>query len=42
MSYPNNKSYVTKDMKEVIHERKTAFINRDFGALKLSEKKLKN
>jgi hypothetical protein len=40
--YPNNKSYVTKDIQEIIHERKTAFINKDFGALKLAEKKLKN
>ena len=33
---------MTKDIKEAIHQRKTAFINKDFGALKLSEKKLKN
>ena len=40
--YPNNKSYVTKDIQEIIHERKTSFINKDFGALKLAEKKQKN
>ena len=35
---PNNKSFVTKDIKEVIHERKTAFINKDFGALNYQKK----
>jgi len=36
--YPNNKSYVTKDIKKVINTRNIAFKNKDYGALTQTEK----
>lgn len=38
---PNNKSYVTKDIKNITNTRKMAFKNKDAGALKQTEKELK-
>lgn len=35
--YPNNKPYVTKDIKEVINLRKVAFRNKDIRVLKQKE-----
>lgn len=32
--YPNNKSYVTKDIKKVMNQRKVAFKNRNFSLLR--------
>lgn len=40
--YPNNKSYVPKDIKDVINARKVAFRNKDSGALNLADKNLRN
>lgn len=40
--YPNNKSYVTRDIKKVINTRKVAFKDKDFGALKQTEKIINN
>ena len=39
--YPNNKSYVTRDIIQVINTRKVAFKNKDYGALKQTGKELK-
>lgn len=39
--YPNNKPYVTKDIKEVIHLRKVAFRDKDISVLKQTERELK-
>lgn len=37
----NNKSYVTKDIKNITNTRKMAFIYKDVGVLKETEKELK-
>lgn len=38
---PNNKTYVTKDINDVMNKRKVAFKNKGSGALKLAEKDVK-
>ncbi len=40
--YPNNKTFITKDVKHIINLRKIAFKNKDIGKLKQIEKDLKS
>ncbi len=39
--YPNNKPYITKDIKKCINNKKLAFRNRDKVGLLAAQKKLK-
>ena len=39
--YPNNKLYVTRDIKNDINDRKAAFKNKDLAKLKSLDKNLK-
>lgn len=39
--YPNNKSYITKDIKKAINLRNQAFKQKDTGTLKQTEKELR-
>lgn len=39
--YPNNKMYVTKDIKQVINLRKLAFKNKDRRELQKTDKELR-
>lgn len=40
--YPNNKSYITKDIKEIINRWNVAFRNKDPKEIKVTEKELKS